>query len=307
MHVVPGRAASLGRRLTWRCAKVRLMAPFNMRCLRCREYIYQGTKFNARKEYAAGEDYLGIKRFRFYIRCPHCTSEITFKTDPQNTDYVTENGIVRVADPFWSPQVAAERAAAVAQSDDGADEPEASNPMKALESRTVDSKREMDLLDALEEIKDQNARHERVDFDRIIAMHTRETAEDLLGDERQAAERDRDLARAVFSGRSADAAADEAAGSGAGVKRLNSSDEEDLEAGGERLLRRSRIVANTAADALATAAEAGAQVPALRAAGAVRRPLLVRPKRAAAASVAPKTAGLDAIGEYASDTSGNSS
>ena len=64
---------------------VRLAAPYSMRCTTCGEFIYKGKKFNARKEFAKGEDYLGIKILRFYIRCPHCTSEITFKTDPKNT------------------------------------------------------------------------------------------------------------------------------------------------------------------------------------------------------------------------------
>eukprot|EP00123_Amoebidium_parasiticum_P013801 comp22160_c0_seq1/m.32482 comp22160_c0_seq1/g.32482 ORF comp22160_c0_seq1/g.32482 comp22160_c0_seq1/m.32482 type:complete len:128 (-) comp22160_c0_seq1:748-1131(-) len=63
--------------------KVRLMAPFNMRCITCGVFIYKATKFNARKETVEGEEYLGIKVFRFYIRCPRCHQEITFKTDPK--------------------------------------------------------------------------------------------------------------------------------------------------------------------------------------------------------------------------------
>ncbi len=64
---------------------VRLMAPFSMyvpftilslnvlifmnrRCNTCGEYIYKGKKFNARKETVEGEDYYGIKIFRFYIK-----------------------------------------------------------------------------------------------------------------------------------------------------------------------------------------------------------------------------------------------
>jgi hypothetical protein len=41
--------------------KVRLMAPFSMQCKTCGEFIYKGKKFNARKEFAHGEDYLGIQ------------------------------------------------------------------------------------------------------------------------------------------------------------------------------------------------------------------------------------------------------
>lgn len=47
---------------------VRLMAPFNMRCKTCGEYIYKGKKFNARKEDVENEDYLGIRIYRFYIK-----------------------------------------------------------------------------------------------------------------------------------------------------------------------------------------------------------------------------------------------
>lgn len=44
------------------------MAPFNMRCATCGEYIYKGKKFNARKEDVENEDYLGIRIYRFYIK-----------------------------------------------------------------------------------------------------------------------------------------------------------------------------------------------------------------------------------------------
>lgn len=40
--------------------KVRIMAPFSMRCEACGKYIYKGTKFNARKEKADGLKYLTI-------------------------------------------------------------------------------------------------------------------------------------------------------------------------------------------------------------------------------------------------------
>ena len=43
--------------------------------------------------------------------------------------------------------------------------------MKALENRTLDSKLEMDVLDALDEIKAINQRHERVNTDALLSMH----------------------------------------------------------------------------------------------------------------------------------------
>lgn len=64
---------------------VRLMAPYSMRCNTCGEFIYKGKKFNARKEIIWGEEYYGIKVFRFYIKCTRCSAEITFRTDPKNT------------------------------------------------------------------------------------------------------------------------------------------------------------------------------------------------------------------------------
>ncbi|TQS33576.1 hypothetical protein Golomagni_06073 [Golovinomyces magnicellulatus] len=79
---------------------VRLMAPFSMRCNSCAEYIYKGRKFNARKELVVGQDYYGIKIFRFYIKCTRCSAEITFKTDPKNADYVAEHGASRNVVPM---------------------------------------------------------------------------------------------------------------------------------------------------------------------------------------------------------------
>ncbi|KAF8270388.1 DUF572-domain-containing protein [Lactarius quietus] len=174
---------------------VRLMAPFSMRCNTCGEYIYKGKKFNARKETVEGEDYYGIKIFRFYIKCTLCSAEITFKTDPKNTDYSAEHGASRNFEP-WREEKAVEEEDRLAKLEE-----EENNPMKALENRTVDSKREMDVLDALHDIRARNARNERMGQTEDIMG--RLGREEVLSPEeeqrRREEEEDERLVREVFS------------------------------------------------------------------------------------------------------------
>ncbi|KAJ3054522.1 hypothetical protein HK097_001597 [Rhizophlyctis rosea] len=171
---------------------VRLMTPFSMRCVRCGEYIYKGKKFNARKERVEGENYLGIQSYRFYIKCPVCSSEITFKTDYKNADYVAEHGAQRNFEP-WRDDTAAEdsRKAERAQAEEN-------NPMKALENRTLDSKREMDILDALDEIRTRNARNERVDADSLLGKIIVENALSKEEEKRRQEDEDDRVAKAIF-------------------------------------------------------------------------------------------------------------
>ncbi|KAJ3062916.1 hypothetical protein HDU98_001255 [Podochytrium sp. JEL0797] len=172
--------------------KVRLMAPFSMRCSTCGDYVYKGKKFNARKEKVAGEAYLGIHIFRFYIRCPKCSAEITFKTDPKNSDYVCEHGAARNFEP-WRDETDTNELKRIEK-----EKAEENNPMKALENRTVASKVEMDILDALDEIRTRNAQTERVDADAVLGRlqdKQRSEVERIL---RVQDDEDEALARAVF-------------------------------------------------------------------------------------------------------------
>eukprot|EP01135_Chromosphaera_perkinsii_P006931 Nk52_evm19s628 gene=Nk52_evmTU19s628 len=154
---------------------VRLMAPFNMRCLKCGEFIYKATKFNARKETVEGEEYLGLKVYRFFIRCRVCAAEITFKTDPKNSDYVCDKNCIRNLDVFNNHNIlkgdaiAKEEEALLQEEEDGTgNRDDKTNAMKLLEQRTLESKREMDELDALEEIKDMNARNAAILPDTVL-------------------------------------------------------------------------------------------------------------------------------------------
>ena len=158
---------------------VRLMAPFTMRCLTCGNYIYKGKKFNSRKEDAVGEKYLGIQIYRFYIRCPLCLSEICFKTDPENTDYAVETGAYRTFQAERIAELEEERLR------EEKEEEEANNPMLALENRTKESRREMDVLDALEEIRDWNARNAHVKFDDLMEKHLEAEQEEREKEERE--------------------------------------------------------------------------------------------------------------------------
>lgn len=124
-----------------------------------------------------------------------CSAEITFKTDPKNTDYAAEHGASRNFEP-WREEKAVEEEDRLAKLEE-----EENNPMKALENRTVDSKREMDILDALQDIRARNARNERigqsVDLLDRLGMEEIETEEDR---ERQLAEEeDEKLVREVFA------------------------------------------------------------------------------------------------------------
>jgi len=123
-----------------------------------------------------------------------CSAEITFKTDPKNTDYIAEHGASRNFEP-WRDEKAEEedRLAKL--------EEEENNPMKVLENKTVDSKREMDILDALQDIRARNARNERVgqsdDLLSRLALEEVETEEEARM--KRLEEEDEMLVQEVFS------------------------------------------------------------------------------------------------------------
>jgi len=134
---------------------VRMMLPFSVQCSTCNTFLYRGTKFNSKKEPMSGPNgrYLGIQRYRFYIKCTLCSRTLSFLTDPENTDYEMEHGGTRNYEVYKDKEKTEEESALEKELEEKID------PMKALENRVLDSQREMKELDDLEEIRAMNRKH----------------------------------------------------------------------------------------------------------------------------------------------------
>jgi len=177
--------------------KVRVMIPFTVCCSCCGEFIYRGTKFTTRKEDVQGEDYLGLKLFRFYFKCPNCLQEIVFKTDPKNSDYALEVGGTRNYEPWkQSEEIEALRKSERESEEKG-------DAMKALENRTLECKREMDILEGLEEIVDRNSRVGGITVDSILEQRKVEEKHTALKQHLAEKAEDEHAARAFAASKSA--------------------------------------------------------------------------------------------------------
>lgn len=157
---------------------VRMMLPMSVKCKTCGEYLYIGTKFNMRKV-PCYEEYLGIRVHRFLFKCTRCSAELAMKTDPKNSDYICEKG----AERNYEPGRDMESAVAVFKKKKMMEEE--GDAMKSLENRTFDSKKEMDVLDALNEVRLQNKRHACPDTDGMIKMVSNEHALDITTDDQE--------------------------------------------------------------------------------------------------------------------------
>jgi len=158
----PDKLRTIEQKRTAKICNVRMMLPMTMKCYTCGTYTYIGTKCNMKVEPVQDEDYLGITLYRFYYRCSNCYSQITFKTDPKNNDYTAEIGASRNHEPWKDIQLAEEEYKnnkKMEMRDDA---------MKNLEYRTYDSKREMDILEATDKVKELNRREANIDFDVLI-------------------------------------------------------------------------------------------------------------------------------------------
>ncbi|KAM0824508.1 hypothetical protein ACQ4PT_070156 [Festuca glaucescens] len=195
--------------------KVRMMLPMSIRCGTCGTYIYKGTKFNSRKEDCIGETYLGIQIFRFYFKCTRCSAEITFKTDPQNSDYTVESGASRNFEPWRAEDEVScgQREEKTRSGGDG-------DAMRALENRANDSKQDMDILAALEEMRSMKSRHAAVSVDQMLEIlkHSAHLKEEKTVAELD--EEDEELIKSITFRNSKDY-----------VKRIDDDDDDDEEFG----------------------------------------------------------------------------
>mmetsp|Transcript_16927 Transcript_16927/g.25610 ORF Transcript_16927/g.25610 Transcript_16927/m.25610 type:complete len:314 (+) Transcript_16927:115-1056(+) len=161
---------------------VRMMLPFSIQCTNCSTFMYQGRKFNSKKENVQGPNgkYLGIQRFRFYIKCTSCAQPVSFLTDPKNSDYEMESGATRNYELSKDKRQSEENAAQELK------EEEKEDPLKNLENRVLASQREMQEMDNLEEIKAMNMRHVKLlsasgsSFDAKAVLEARERNKVLL-------------------------------------------------------------------------------------------------------------------------------
>jgi len=97
-----------------------------------------------------------------------------------------------------------------------AEEAEAQDRMEELEAKTLDAKREMDVADALDEIRTRNARLERADRDGGVVFSPAWADEEAEERKRQERE-DEDAARAAFAKVKISARDDEQGSEGSGV------------------------------------------------------------------------------------------
>ncbi|EFO92071.1 hypothetical protein CRE_26014 [Caenorhabditis remanei] len=136
----------------------RVMVPFNIQCNSCSEHIYKGRKFNMNREKVEEETYLGLKLFRFYMKCHNCLSEIVFRTDLEKCDYKMEHGATRLS----------EGGSGDFKQEDSEDSEDVLDPMTLLEKRVKQSNVERKKIEELEDLQEMRNGKESVDALEIL-------------------------------------------------------------------------------------------------------------------------------------------
>lgn len=154
--------------------EVRIMAPINMKCNTCGNYIATATKFNAKKETVEDETYNNILIFRFYIKCPRCMAAIIFRTNPKEQTYEVEHG---ATENFMALKLAQKQAQEEAEAEE---EEEKIDPMKQLEKRTKASRQQMEASEQIQSLRSLKYRMHSIDIDSLIRSKRDEASEDTV-------------------------------------------------------------------------------------------------------------------------------
>ena len=144
--------------------EVRMIIPMSLQCLVCNEYIYKGTKFNSKKETVEGEEYCGIKIYRFYFKCPNCKNTFTLKTDPQHNSYVCEKNAKANIDPRRAELQRRESEMKQRK------EEEKDDIVKQMENQTKNALNEMKELERLDQLKRMTRVNDSVSIDELIQL-----------------------------------------------------------------------------------------------------------------------------------------
>lgn len=144
--------------------EVRMIIPMSIQCLLCNEYIYKGTKFNSKKEIIEGEDYCGIKIYRFLFKCPNCKNIFTIKTDPQHHCYLCEKNCKSTIDPRREELKRRENEMKLKK------EEEKNDIVKKMENQTKNAQREMKELERLDELKRMIRKNDSLSIDEVIQL-----------------------------------------------------------------------------------------------------------------------------------------
>ncbi len=170
---------------------VRFMLPMSVRCTTCGAFMGQGLKFNARKG-NTDEDYLGIKIYRFTMRCKQCPESFTIKTDPKNSDYICESGVKRNYEPWREKEELEQTAKAEREEAD-------KDTIIALENKTADAKKEMEELDELDELKMLKSLQSTISPDDVLKLKRKAESDSKVEEEKNIEESIKDEARRVFA------------------------------------------------------------------------------------------------------------
>ncbi|KAA6392271.1 MAG: putative coiled-coil protein [Streblomastix strix] len=141
---------------------IRMMLPMSIRCGSCGEFLPAGTKLNSKQEIAKGDFYMGLRVYRFYMKCSRCSAEFTILTNIKDNNYICELNCTEHYAPHWKQQKIDDEEAIKQR------EREDEDAIRALENRALDNKAALEREDAIVEMRKLNSRNNRAKADDVI-------------------------------------------------------------------------------------------------------------------------------------------